>query len=181
VSRVRAFVAFPISEALAARLHALMRELAPLVPGLRFVRTEGLHLTLRFLGSATTDELARLEPLLQSAAARCARGEARARSLGVFPERGAPRVLWIGLDLALRFLVLQRDCEAAAIATGFAPEERPFRPHLTLGRWKDRAPRPLLPEADLGLCPLDELVLFRSDTRAGGSVYTPIGRYPLPS
>ena len=67
------------------------------------------------------------------------------------------------------------------MAAGFAPEARPFHPHLTLGRWKDRVRRPRLPEVDLGGCALDELVLFRSDTEPGGPVYTPLSRYPLPA
>ncbi len=176
---MRAFVALPLPDAFEGRLGALMRELGPSVPGLRFVRPEGMHLTLRFLGSATTEQLTTMGPLLASAAERCGRGEARVTGLGVFPERGAPRVLWLGLELPARYVALQRDCEAAAVAAGFAPEERPFRPHLTLGRWKDRAGRPRLPETDLGRCPLDELVLFRSDSRPGGSVYTKVARYSL--
>ena len=177
---MRAFVALSLPEAFAARLVALRRELEPLVPGLRFVRSEGVHLTLRFLGSATTEQLATLGPLLQRAAQSCPRGEARVAGLGLFPKGEAPRVLWLGLELPASFTTLQLHCEAAAVAVGFAPEERLFQPHLTLGRWKDRARRPRLPEADLGLCPLDELVLFRSEPEAGGSVYAGIGRYPLP-
>lgn len=178
---MRAFVALSLPEAFAARLFALRREIEPLVPGLRFVRSGGAHLTLRFLGSATTDQLATLGPLLQRAAQGCPRGEARVSGLGLFPESGAPRVLWLGLELPARFTTLQLHCEAAAVAVGFAAEARLFRPHLTLGRWKDRGPRPRLPEADLGLCPLDDLVLFRSEPQTSGSVYTRIGRYPLPS
>ena len=176
---MRAFVALPLPEAFELRLRALMRELGPSLPGLRFVRPEGVHLTLRFLGSATSEQLNTLGPLLASAAERCGRGSARVSGLGVFPERGAPRVLWLGLELPVPYLALQRDCEAAAVSAGFAAEGRPFHPHLTLGRWKDRAGRPRLPETDLSSCSLDELVLFRSDSRQGGSVYTKLARYSL--
>lgn len=176
---MRAFVALPFPDAFEVGLRALMRDLGPSVPGLRFVGPEGVHLTLRFLGSATTEQLITMGPLLASAAERCGRGEARVSGLGIFPERGAPRVLWLGLELPARYVALQRDCEAAAVAAGFAPEARAFRPHLTLGRWRDRAGRPRLPETDLGEWALDELVLFRSDSRPGGSVYTKVARYTL--
>jgi 2'-5' RNA ligase len=74
---------------------------------------------------------------------------------------------------------LQLACERAARAAGFASEERPFRAHLTLGRWRDRAPRPELPEADLGTTRLDTLVLYQSELRRGGAVYTSLWRFEL--
>jgi len=75
--------------------------------------------------------------------------------------------------------MLQRACEAAAVAVGFPPEERPFRPHLTLGRWKDRAPRPELPAFDLDPLPVAEIVLYESDLGPAGAVHTPLARFPL--
>jgi 2'-5' RNA ligase len=74
---------------------------------------------------------------------------------------------------------LQADCEAAAIASGFPPERRDFKPHLTLGRWRDPAPRPKLPAADLGPVVLDRLVLFRSELRPAGAEYSPLAVFPL--
>ena len=95
----------------------------------------------------------RCAPLLAAAAAACPPAEAQVAGLGTFPERGSPRVLWLGLAVPAAILDLQRACERAARAAGFEREERPFRAHLTLGRWRDRAPRPELPPADLGTTP----------------------------
>jgi 2'-5' RNA ligase len=88
-------------------------------------------------------------------------------------------VLWLGVELPAPVLALQAACEAAAVAEGFEPETRPFRSHLTLGRWRERAPRPALPDVDLGTLALRELVLFRSQLRPSGAVYTGIARFPL--
>jgi 2'-5' RNA ligase len=99
--------------------------------------------------------------------------------LGTFPERGSPRVLWLGLAVPDTVLVLQAACERAAVADGFPREDRPFKPHLTLGRWRERDRRPELPEADLGAARVDTLVLFRSELRPQGAVYTPLARFPL--
>jgi 2'-5' RNA ligase len=74
---------------------------------------------------------------------------------------------------------LQRACEDAARRERFDPEERAFKPHLTLGRWKDRAPRPTLPAADLGTARIDHLTLYRSDLRPDGAVYTPLRVFDL--
>jgi 2'-5' RNA ligase len=74
---------------------------------------------------------------------------------------------------------LQAGCEAAAVAAGFPREARRFSPHLTLGRWRDRAARPELPAVDLGSSVLDTLVLFRSELRPEGAVHTQLQRFEL--
>ena len=97
----------------------------------------------------------------------------------MFPDHGSPRVLWVGVELPPPASELQRACEHAARAAGFEPEERPFLAHLTLGRWRNRAARPVLPETDLGPARLESLVLFQSETAQGGAVYTPLARFAL--
>lgn len=176
---VRAFVALEPDEAARARLADLQQRLKPALGGCRLVRPEGIHLTLRFLGPTTPAQLEALGPPLAAAASACPAFDAPLRGLGVFPERGGPRVLWIGMELNASALELQRACERAARAAGFEREVRPFRAHLTLGRWRDRAPRPSLPEADLGGTRVDSLVLFESQLRADGARYTPLERFAL--
>ena len=147
--------------------------------GIRLVRAEGIHLTLRFLGPTSPAQAEALRPLLAAAAAACPAAEVQVAGLGTFPERGSPRVLWLGLDAPPAILETQRACERAARAAGFEPEERPFRAHLTLGRWRDRAPRPDLPPADLGTARLESLILFRSELLPDGAVYTPMAEFAL--
>jgi 2'-5' RNA ligase len=176
---IRAFVALPFPDGLREDVAATMRRLTPVVPDLHFVRDEGVHVTFRFLGWTRVDTLAGLEAPLRTAAARCPPLDVRVRGLGVFPERGAPRVLWLGLEMPAAAAALQAACEKAAVASGFEPETRAFHPHLTLGRWRDRTRRPALPDVDLGSARLGELVLYRSDLRPAGSVYTPLAVFPL--
>jgi 2'-5' RNA ligase len=176
---LRAFVALELPAALQEAIGGLQRRLAPRLAGIRLTKPEGIHLTLRFLGDATPAQLSRLSPELAASAATVAAGPVRVRSLGTFPERGSPRVLWLGLDLAPAFLDLQRACEQAARRAGFAAEQRPFQPHLTLGRWRDRAARPELPQIDLGETRLETLTLFRSDLRPDGALYTALRRFEL--
>lgn len=175
---VRAFVALELPATVRQGLAELMSGLRPSV-GLRFVRPEGIHLTLRFLGDTTPTQLERLSPQLAAAAALCPPAETRVAGLGTFPERGSPRVLWLGVSVPSPVLTLQAACERAAREAGFPSEEREWRAHLTLGRWRDRAERPELPEADLGTARLDSLVVFRSDLRPDGAVYTPLLRFGL--
>jgi RNA 2',3'-cyclic 3'-phosphodiesterase len=176
---VRAFVALELEPRLREAISDLQALLRPRLGAVRLVRPEGVHLTLRFLGEASPAQVEALLAPLAAAAAACPRGEARVGGLCTFPPRGSPRVLWLGLDVPPAVPELQRACERAARAAGFEREARPFTPHLTLGRWRDRAPRPDLPPADLGRARLDALVLYRSETRPDGAVYTPLARFPL--
>lgn len=176
---VRAFLAFDLADATRARLREEAARWTAHAPGLRLVPPANAHVTLRFLGASTPaqveDVAVRVAPLAAACAASCARGE----RLEVFPTHGAPRVLVLALVLPVPLLALQQRCEGAARAAGFAPEPRPYRPHVTLGRWRRRAPRPHLPSFEPFDVPLDRLVLFRSDAGPDGVAYTPVATFAL--
>jgi len=176
---IRAFVALPLPDRLRRAVAEAIQRLTPTLPGVRFVRGEGAHVTLRFLGWTRADTIAALEAPLRAAAAACPPLDVAVRGLGTFPERGRPRVLWLGLEVPPAAAALQAACERAAVAAGFEPEARAFHPHLTLGRWGDGARRPPLPDVDLGSAHVAELVLYRSELRPSGSVYTPLAVFPL--
>ena len=176
--RIRAFVALELDERLRAAIAALQDRVKALA-GLRLVRPEGVHLTLRFLGSSTRAQLETLAPRLAAAADACPPFEARVAGLGTFPERRAPRVLWLGVELPPSVHELQRACERTAREAGFEAEERPFTPHLTLGRFRERVPRPKLDPVDLGPTRIETLVLFHSALGREGAVYTPLVRFAL--
>ena len=97
----------------------------------------------------------------------------------MFPPKGPPRVLWADLALSAPLVELQQGCERAARAAGFAAERRDFAPHLTLGRWRDRAPRPELPPCDAGQARVDRLTLFRSELGPRGARYTALHVFTL--
>ena len=177
--RIRAFIALELDAGMRAALGRLTADVRHHFAGLRWVRPEGVHLTLRFLGDTSPSQVERLRESLGAAAAGCPRAEVPVAGLGLFPDRGRPRVLWLGLVLPERMFALQAACEAAATGVGLPPETRRFSPHLTLGRWRDGAPRPELPTVELAPVALDTLVLFHSELRPEGAVHTPLGRFGL--
>lgn len=175
---IRTFVALELPSPFQREVDDLAAVLKPRFDKVRWTAAE-VHLTLRFLGKALPDQLRRLEAPLRLAALSCPRAEIHFEGLGLFPERGSPRVLWLGARLPERVLALREECEAAAVTAGFPSEDRPFRPHLTLGRWRDRVRRPSLPSVSLGPAVLETLTVFRSELRSTGARYTPLLRIPL--
>jgi 2'-5' RNA ligase len=148
-------------------------------PGLRWVRPEGIHLTLRFLGEAEDPILEAMNPLLERAAGRCPAFDAPLLELSLLPNQARPRVLSLAIDLPEEGRTLQCACEQAARDVGFPAETRRFHPHLTLGRFRRPARGPSLPKADWGGAHFSEMVLLESRAEPGGSRYSPLRSFPL--
>jgi 2'-5' RNA ligase len=181
---VRQFLALDLSAEVRERAAVLLARLEASLSGWRFVRAEGLHVTLRFLGEVG-DEADRSGRDLWRAAARAAVPfELRIGGLGTFPEGRRARVLWVGaeeLGHAASLESVAAMLEDAARTLGLRPETRPFHAHLTLARATER-PDPVPPrERDTFLGNLDvrELVLFRSRLARGGARYERIDAFPL--
>lgn len=160
---------------IAPRLHAL--------GGWRWIAPASLHLTLRFLGKVAPD----LDEAARSAWARAAAGVDpfcfRLGQLGCFPSGGRPRVLWLGVrEESGRLAALTGALEQAARDAGFVPEQRPFRPHLTLARARGSA-RGRRPDPDGAGGEWNEwaseVVLFRSQLGPAGARYTALASFPL--
>lgn len=178
-SPLRAFVALDLDSAVRERIAALARGLGDALPGLRLVRPESLHLTLRFFGRCRAPQVERLASRLEAAASRTPATEAVIEALGAFPEQGRVRVLFLSLGVSASVRTLQAACEAAAVDVGLPAERRPFVAHVTLGRWREPAARPRLPAVGIGPLRLDTLTLYRSDLRPAGAVHVPLRRFRL--
>ena len=184
---MRAFVAIDLAEEVRA---ALAREQSRLKVAcghdrdLRWTRPEGLHLTLKFLGEIETAQAtsvtAALQALGQSGAFRV-----EAKGFGYFPDARRPRVLWVGLEVPAALGELAGRVEAALEKVGFAREDRPFKPHLTLARFERPHAKPALTAAiggssggSFGSFEVSEFFLFESQLRPGGAKYFKLARFP---
>ena len=182
---MRLFLALELSDELRAGIARVRRDLEAGLPGWRWVRPENVHLTLRFLGEVPDDRVAGHHEAWRRAAAECGPVRLEIGGAGVFPPRGAPRVLWCGVSAnhpAGEIERLAAALEGAARDEGFAPERRPFRPHLTLARAR-RGERPGVPAGDsvgaLGEVEAREVVLFRSRLSPQGATYGVVETFPL--
>lgn len=141
---IRAFIAIDLPEPIKAALVATSRELERTLERgvVRWVRPEAMHLTLRFMGETDTKLLPDIGAAMDSLSAGHAPFAMRLGGLGCFPNARRPRVIWVGLaDEAGKtpepLLILKRDLDEALRPLGFAPEDKPFQAHLTLGRVKE--------------------------------------------
>lgn len=190
-ARMRAFVAIELSDDTKRALAALIQSLRNRrMDGLRLVRPEGIHLTLKFLGNIESSRVPRIAAALAAASARHAPFRLTLTAPGFFPSADRARVLWVGVGGELRPLIdLQRDVDQTLAALGFAAEKRPFNPHLTIARMRDgaaRADRRRAADA-LAAYPLppgiavsaNAVSLMQSELRPGGAVYTRIAHTAL--
>jgi 2'-5' RNA ligase len=116
-------------------LRTLQGNLRPLGGDVRWISVTSIHLTLKFLGEIDPANLAALSDALKKATASASSMTLRLRGLGCFPNLQNPRVIWCGVEGEIEKLsVLQENVERACESSGFPREDRPFRPHLTLGR-----------------------------------------------
>ena len=142
---LRAFIAVKLSDALKGHIGEVQAELKRRVfglDGLGWVRPEGIHLTLRFLGDIAKEQVGALGAMLRDVAAGMTPFALDARGIGAFPDPRAPRVIWLGLQgtpesmAALRRM--QARIEDGVVGLGFPRESRAFTAHLTLARVRDR-------------------------------------------
>jgi 2'-5' RNA ligase len=181
---MRAFLGIPLSAEVQAAACASREILAASGEGWRFVRDDGLHITMRFLGEVDASRRDAVGTACLQATSIEGRPELRLIGAAVVPSRRRPRILWLGVvdESQGRLAGLAGRLETALIRLGFPPEERPFSPHVTLARAR-RGTRVAIPPVeqvgDLGSFVADRLVLYRSELLPGGSVYHEEASYPL--
>lgn len=186
----RVFVAIELPAPVRRKLIEHIDRLRTLVPDARasWVHEENLHLTLKFLGDVALTKVELVAQATQSAAKMVEPFELIVGGCGAFPPNGQPRVLWIGIeDPSGRLGLLRQTLEAEYEKAGFAREERPFHPHLTIARLRQpRGSRHLADlhkelGFDLETVLVSDLALIRSALRSAGARHTIVVRHALAS
>ena len=106
-------------------------------PDIRWISENNLHITLKFLGEVPIRQVRLLKEIVQKTGLSHDSFEIQLKGSGVFPNKRTPRVLWIGIQPPETLCKLQDDLEQMAFEQGFEKENRPFQPHITLGRLSD--------------------------------------------
>jgi len=179
MTEVRTFVAVDFPPAVKTQINQIIHRLKPLGSMIRWVRPEGLHLTLKFLGEIPQEQLAAVYQAVERGVVGIAPFAFVLTELGAFPNLRRPRVLWLGVLRGQESLKkLQEQVEAQLAECGFPKEKRQFSPHLTLGRVKSlHGIQPLLERiSSLSFqsdeIPVTAVKVMRSQLKPSGAEYS---------
>lgn len=188
----RLFIAVPLPGSLLKRLGDVQYRLQGKVPhrSVRWVKSDGIHLTLKFLGDTPRDKIPTIQEALMVVARNAPSCRLTVEGLGCFPNPRRPRVLWVGVgEPTGRLKALWKAIEEVMAAIGYKPERHGFSPHLTLGRVRRKASRGDLQQIGeaitgtrvdrLAVFQADRFELIRSVLKPTGAEYTTLATFQL--
>ena len=182
---MRLFIAIDLPDSVKDWLGEIIAELSACRADVRWVHTDSMHLTLKFLGNVEAQELAAIDGVLKKIASTAQPTQGRLRNLGSFPHLCRPRVLWIGVEpIDERLPALHAGLDGRLAKIGFSKEQRRFHPHISLGRVRGNRRLTALQEVienQAGIkarsFAIEHLTLFESALRRTGPHYTALGTY----
>jgi 2'-5' RNA ligase len=194
---MRIFIGIDLDPEIRTRIARFVEGVSAFAPEARWVHSESLHLTLKFIGERKPEQVEAITERLE----RVERGafEIRCTGYGFFPTAKAPRVFWIGIQTGPQLGELAQSIDMSTAELGIPREERPYSPHLTLARAGGRSGSPkwssddgpnskfavlekrvaAMGEMDFGAMTAREFILYQSQLSPGGSKYTKLQRFPL--
>ncbi len=190
MDQIRSFIAIELPKELKQQLAQLETQLkVDRQPWVKWVRPDSIHLTLKFLGNIATDTTVAITRAIETSVHGIKPFHLKVKELGVFPNLKRVQVAWVGISGELDKLTqLQKHLESNLSPLGFAPESRPFTPHLTLARLSERA----LPDErqsfgqliastrfENGDIKVQDISLMKSQLTRAGAIYTRIGLVSL--
>jgi RNA 2',3'-cyclic 3'-phosphodiesterase len=190
MNELRVFIAIDLPLPIQLGLDQLITQLkSRKMKAVRWVPVKGIHLTLKFLGNVQAGNLPALTDVLNTAAGSFHQFEFQVGKVGVFPNLRKPRVIWVGIQGPQNLFDLQKAIDLSTRPLGYPGEDRPFSPHLTLGRVSQNASNQEISAVTdtfasfqvgtLGVVNVEAITLFRSELLPTGAVYTPLSEVKL--
>ena len=187
----RAFIAIALNKTLYKELAVLQQKLKASNADVKWVAPENIHITLKFLGNITDEQIETVKDALKKSCAQFKSYDTSLKGIGAFPDFLSPRVIWVGMDEGSKQTSLICDSIEENLAkAGFPKEERKFSAHLTLGRvrpsagsgqgsFKNKQKLAEVIEKEKSFyssekLSVQEIILFKSTLTGSGSIYEPI-------
>jgi RNA 2',3'-cyclic 3'-phosphodiesterase len=194
---MRIFIALDIDEAIRERMQRFVEGVHGFAPNARWARTEGLHVTLKFIGEKPDGMVEEIKRALSAVSSEAF--DLSFHGYGFFPTPRAARVFWVGIRSGPALATLAAAVDESTATLGIPKEDRPFSPHLTLARGGGRSGAPgwrkgdavnknfsylqeklaALPGPEFGTMTAREFFLYQSQLMRGGSRYTKIAKFEL--
>jgi len=177
---IRSFLAIELPKPILRKIEEVQGDLRSTRADVRWVNPEKIHLTLKFFGNIEESRIELIFKSIEEPIRNTLPFSLEVRGVGAFPHLRNPRVIWMGLVDGREVLVsFQKQIETQLEKIGFQPEDRPFHPHLTLGRMKSSRGKEELvgrmerhKEEEFGDFQVERVILFKSDLKPSGPIYT---------
>src|ERR1700681_1653742 len=196
---MRIFIGIDLDPEVRARIERFLEGVEGFAPQARWVRSESVHITLKFIGEQPPERVEAINERLRRVEGSAF--EIRAGGYGFFPTAKAPRAFWIGIHAGPQLAELAESIDIATAELGIPREDRPYSPHLTLARAgagsKSGSPKwrkgdgpnatfallekrlAAIGELDFGKMTAREVILYHSQLSPKGSKYSKLQRFPL--
>jgi RNA 2',3'-cyclic 3'-phosphodiesterase len=194
---MRIFIGIDLDDEIRGKIAHFLLGVGGFAPEARWVHPESLHVTLKFVGEQTPEQVAGITEKLRRV--ECRPINIQVAGFGFFPTAKAPRVFWLGIQAEPQLAELAATVDAETGQLGIPREGRAFSPHLTLARAGGRSGDPkwrkadgpnsvfgvlqkrlaTLGKLDFGTMTADEFILYQSQLSPAGSKYTKLARFPM--
>lgn len=180
---MRMFLAFEMPAPIIDYLGGVVDRLARRVEGVRWVKNEGIHITVKFLGEVAESKIAIMYEALKPLGEMCGPIPSALDKMDAFPNKKRARIIVVTLNQGVEAMqtIFAEVEERLDAVVDMEREERAYLPHLTLGRRK--APKPFpngdVPDIQSKEFVVEHLVLFKSTLTSGGAIYTPLWKIKL--
>lgn len=183
---MRTFIAVDLDKEIKSNLLSLLDKLKKKGENIKWIRQEGMHLTIKFIGEIKEEKISDIENILRKIAEGHKPFSLKINGTGFFPlERKNPRVLWAGVEADETLYSLQRQLESDLEKIGFPREKREFHPHLTLGRVKAPSVGETISElqkykeSTFGEMMVNKITFFQSILKPSGAEYIKLSEFQL--
>jgi 2'-5' RNA ligase len=184
---MRTFVAIDLDEEIKKNISQFIKKLDAHKPNIRWIKHQGMHLTLKFIGEIPENKVRDIQSILMDLSLNHEHFPLKLVGTGTFPPRSRhPRILWVGIEENHKLMSVQKEVELILEKSSVPREKRKFFPHLTLGRVKSSHNiLPVLDELSLnkdtefGRMEVEKIILFKSTLKPAGAEYDALANIEL--
>lgn len=184
---MRLFIAVSIPLDISRNLEDIISDLKKTGADIKWVKSDSIHITLKFLGETEGERLPEIKSAIESLGIKKSGLEVEVKGIGFFPDKKRPRVIWAGLEENTPFLVeVVSKLDSAMSTLGFERENRRFSPHLTIGRFRSNQGLAMLIDEtekmkifSFGSFPIMEFNLYSSTLKPSGAEYKVLRSFKL--
>jgi len=183
---MRCFISIELSDGIRRSMADLIAELRKAGSDVTWVPVEKVHLTLKFLGNTDDSLIPEIKERISKKLSHYNTFYIKIGGVGCFPSEKRPRVLWVGMENSDDLRNIQKDLDTEVAGLGYAPEDRPFSPHLTIGRVRSqKGIAEMLSRfakfrtADFGIVEVKSINIMKSELKPAGAEHTSIAEIPI--